>query len=54
VVRRDVEHLEVGEVVLDLGALVGHEPELLEDLAISRIASMLGWSDPRRIGRPAS
>jgi hypothetical protein len=32
VVGRDVEHLEVGEVVLDLRALVGHEPELLEDL----------------------
>ena len=32
VVRRDVEHLEVGPVVLDLRALVGHEPELLEDL----------------------
>ena len=32
VVGRDVEHLEVREVVLDLGALVGHEPELAEDL----------------------
>ena len=31
VIRRDVEHLEVGDVVLDLGALVGDEPELLED-----------------------
>ena len=32
VVRRDVEHLEVGEVVLDLRALVDDEPELAEDL----------------------
>jgi hypothetical protein len=32
VVGRDVEHLEVGEVVLDLRALVDHEPELAEDL----------------------
>ena len=31
-VRRDVEHLEVREVVLDLRALVGHEPELAEDV----------------------
>src|SRR6185436_19004729 len=30
-VWRDVEHLEVGEVVLDLRALVDLEPELLED-----------------------
>src|SRR4051812_50212747 len=28
----DVQHLEVGEVVLDLGALEGHEPEATEDL----------------------
>ena len=32
VVGRDVEHLEVGEVVLDLRALVDDEPELAEDL----------------------
>ena len=31
-IGRDVEHLEVRAVVLDLGALVGHEPELPEDL----------------------
>ena len=31
-VGRDVEHLEVGEVVLDLRALVHDEPELAEDL----------------------
>ena len=31
-VRGDVEHLEVGQVVLDLGPLVDHEPELPEDL----------------------
>ena len=31
VVRRDVEHLEVRQVVLDLRALVDHEAELLED-----------------------
>ena len=33
VVGRDVEHLEVGDVGLDLGALVGHEAELPEDRA---------------------
>ncbi len=32
VVGRDVEHLEVGDVVLDLGALVDDEAELGEDL----------------------
>jgi hypothetical protein len=31
-VRGDVEHLEVGQVVLDLGPLVDHEAELAEDL----------------------
>ena len=31
-VGRDVEHLEVRQVVLDLRALVGDEPELVEDL----------------------
>src|SRR4029079_13499503 len=31
VIGRDVQQLEVGEVVLDLGALVDHEPELGED-----------------------
>src|SRR6187431_2298511 len=31
VVGRDVEHLEVRDVVLDLGTLVYDEPELLED-----------------------
>jgi hypothetical protein len=30
-VGRDVEHLEVGDVVLDLGAFVRDEAELLED-----------------------
>jgi len=32
VIRRDVEHLEVGGVALDLGTLVADEPELAEDL----------------------
>ena len=32
VVGRDVEHLEVGQVVFDLGALEDDEPELAEDL----------------------
>ena len=32
VVGRDVEHLEVRDVVLDLRALVRDEPELAEDL----------------------
>ena len=31
-VGRDVEHLEVGQVVLDLGTLVDGEPEPAEDL----------------------
>ncbi len=52
-VRRDVEHLEVGDVVLDLRALVDHEFELVEDpLAISRTVSLIGCSVPRRIDRP--
>ena len=35
-VGRDVEHLEVRDVGLDLGSLVGHEAELAEDLGDPR------------------
>ena len=52
-VGRDVEHLEVGEVVLDLGALVRRRTRTGAKIsAISRIPWMLGWSVPRAIGRP--
>ena len=52
-VGRDVEHLEVRDVVLDLGDSKTTNPNRPKISAISAIASMLGWRLPRATGRPA-
>ena len=49
-VRGDIEHLEVGQVVLDLGPLVHHEAELAEDLGdgLDRLGDRMQRSAPDR------